>query len=422
MPPLKSQAARSLFSGARLWSSTSNGHKARQVVVEESWFRPGSFAFNSATFSTVFLATALGLVYRSSSNDAKKIDPSNNVYGDAWYRQRKLQEEFNEGTLPHHDHNEQRYFVPVWWPRERAPKPYAPDSPEWKSFEELHNDRERQEEIASSITNWAANNVLNNKDRAISQAIGYGKVKVNMKNHFEYPTHPPKDYIQPGIGLSSSGITWTRKILTSQQYSRLEQFALPQAMGNAVLEWNRSYLQEQYKKLKRSLSFASGKERPSKSPSNSSNSRPSEPANTVPKSPDGKQRDIAELRAFTAFVKSLLRSKQPVALPGTCVVNVVIEIIGPRGRCVLLARGHYLPKQDAFTSLKLDRLFLHSHGPSPARIQAGNTKPPEPRAEAVKVDDPQEKTERKPPEAGEGSLKVDDRRPTKSAGEQSKPD
>lgn len=77
-------------------------------------------------------------------------------------------------------------------------------------------------------------------------------------------------------------------------------------------------------------------------------------AKIFPIAPSLPQQDGSMFLAFSEFKRTLRRTWKPTPMPaprGTCFVSGLVELVGPKGTCVLEVMATYHPKENKFVSI-----------------------------------------------------------------------
>ncbi|EEH46667.2 uncharacterized protein PADG_02765 [Paracoccidioides brasiliensis Pb18] len=174
--------------------------QVQRVRIKRRWLKRGV-----VTILSVNIASQLyGLIIGSSLDRLVENDES--IAEDLSLEQQVDTQE--HGNLQKQDIP----FFPVGLPYTVPGELYSEDDPEWKTFEKFANDNAQFVKLRNDLLDRATEIVNEKAVKAVTDVTG-APLKPTRRTSikFNFPTHKPLGYVQPGFELRGDDISWTTR-------------------------------------------------------------------------------------------------------------------------------------------------------------------------------------------------------------------
>lgn len=287
---------------------------------------------------------------------------------------------------------EDALFIPLGRLRQRPRTNYKGSDPEWQSFVEFWNDRERPAAVRKELVDMVCSNGAGIRDvqRAIGVPIILGRVWLDILP----PYGPPPEYERSGLEITDDYIAWTTRPVSALQVARLKSALMPLPAAKSLWASYSTYSSLQLIRLKQFLGIAPASSKTSsqlpvgaitveqlqessskqetqtrapldkmsdpksdvgstKGSAKSASSEDSKIYGSLPSLPQpGSDIDPA-VRAFKRTLAKNWHRPSVFGERGTFVVRGDVELKGPKGSCVLQVVADYHPREARYTTLRL---------------------------------------------------------------------
>lgn len=287
---------------------------------------------------------------------------------------------------------EDAFFIPLGRIHELPPTRYKSGDPEWQSFVEFGQKRERpaavKKELADMIYSVTGTIGIH---RHIGVPAKLGRVWLDIL----VPPGPPPEYEQSGLEITDDYVAWTTRPISALQVARIKSALKPLPVAKSLWAGGRTYCSLQFAKLKQFLNIAPKssdtgaqlpvgtitldefREKGSKEEAQSRSqmdkmSDPKSDASGTKGSAKSDSSDASKLygslpplslesnsdmgTAITEFKRTLAKNWQRPSTHGergTFVVRGDVEVTGPRGSCVLEVVADYHPREARYMTVGL---------------------------------------------------------------------
>jgi hypothetical protein len=290
-------------------------------------------------------------------------------------------------------------FIPLTWLRKREREYYSASDPEWQEYVALSKDIKRMAEIKSRLSDLVSQYFSNFP--VVTRTTGTPLTVSTTWLDFMFPQIAPVEYERSGILWVDNQIKWTAKRYDDRQAQRVYRVIIPTALLSSLQGLSSTLMTSHYGTWK---SLWSRSEEPKHQTSSEMSAETPLPPTTaqnesktaslasVQKRP-GESQQTFPLTATPIFHAELIRNIMPESEPesavaaaaksfklnfwkqwtksqyfdirGACVVKGEVAMNGPEGRCKVSVQALYLPKENRFAHISLNKADLWAHVQAP---------------------------------------------------------